>query len=116
MAGKTRQKISPDLHLETALRKRERGVPTYTVAEAAALLNVSAMTLYRMISVDAFPAIRMGVNRGAGRWIIPARAIEQLLSLATERGGMVDPTELMNGSNDHGIPARMADHRSRDER
>jgi excisionase family DNA binding protein len=111
MIGDARHVTSSEVHLESALRKRERGVPAYTVAEAAALLDISAMTLYRMISVDAFPAIRLGVNSRAGRWIIPANAIEQLFSLATERGAMVDPTELMDGSNHRGASSRWSEDR-----
>ncbi len=101
MTGSRKRKVSREMYLEDALRKRERGVPTYTVAEAAALLDISTMTLYRMINSDGFPAIRLGVSRtgAAGRFVIPAKAIEDLLTLAVERGGIVDPAEVMAGPN-----------------
>jgi excisionase family DNA binding protein len=101
MTGNRKRKISREVYLDSALRKRERGVPTYTVSEAAALLDISTMTLYRMINSDGFPAIRFGVTRtgGAGRFVVPAKAIEDLLTLAVERGGIVDPTDVMDGSN-----------------
>ena len=53
----------PDRHLTSALRKRELGVPTYSVAEAAALLSVNTMSLYRAIRQDGFPAVTL---RGRG--------------------------------------------------
>src|SRR5262249_44088830 len=49
----------------------------YTVAETARLLRVNAMTIYRAIRENAFPAIRM-----RSRYVIPAAAVDHL-------GGMV---------------------------
>lgn len=57
----------------------------YTVAETARLLRVNAMTIYRAISEDAFPAIRV-----RSRYVIPAVALERLVAEATETGGCVD--------------------------
>jgi excisionase family DNA binding protein len=60
--------------------------PTFfTVAETARLLRVNAMTIYRAIREDAFPAIRV-----RSRYIIPAAAVERLAAEATETGGCVD--------------------------
>lgn len=60
-------------------------VPFYTVAEAARLLRVASATLYRALREDAFPAVRI-----RSRYIIPAAAIEQLMTQATETGGCID--------------------------
>lgn len=49
--------------LQNAMRKRAEGVPTYTVAEAAALLSISQEYLYRLIQASAFPAVRMRLGR-----------------------------------------------------
>lgn len=73
-----------DHALAAALRKRAAGVPTLTVPEAAALLSISPEHLYRLIRTGTFPAVRMG-SVAAGRYVIPARAIDQLLDEATDR-------------------------------
>jgi excisionase family DNA binding protein len=57
----------------------------YTVTEAANLLRVNPMTIYRAIREDAFPAIRV-----RSRYIIPAAAVDQLAAHALETGGCVD--------------------------
>jgi excisionase family DNA binding protein len=57
----------------------------YTVAEAAKLLRVNAMTLYRAIREDAFPAVKI-----RSRYILPAAALEQLVRETTKSGGCVD--------------------------
>jgi excisionase family DNA binding protein len=75
--------------LSTALRKREAGVPTYSVAEAAALLSVSAEHLYRLVRAGKFPALQMADGAKA-RWIIPAKAVEKLLDDATAALGVLD--------------------------
>jgi hypothetical protein len=69
-----------DLALQTALRKREAGAPSYTIAEAAALCSVSQEHMYRLVRVGAFPAIRMTHRHQHGRYVIPARAVEELLA------------------------------------
>src|SRR2546423_8004327 len=56
----------------------------YTVTETARLLRVNAMTIYRAIREDAFPAIRV-----RSRYVIPAAAVEALAAQATETGGWV---------------------------
>lgn len=62
------------------------GRPTfYTVKEAARILRVDAATLYRAIRDDAFPAIRV-----RARYVVPAAALDKLISEAAESGGCVD--------------------------
>lgn len=79
-----------DVVLQSALRKRSEGVPTYSVPETAALLSVSQEHLYRLIRADAFPAVRMRLGREQGRYIVPARAVEALLQAASDAGRLVD--------------------------
>lgn len=74
--------------LDSAIRKRTEGVPTYTVPEAAALLSISQEYLYRLIQADAFPAVRMRLSGRHGRYVVPAKAVEQLLDDAV--GGRID--------------------------
>ncbi|GAA1392065.1 hypothetical protein GCM10009613_35830 [Pseudonocardia kongjuensis] len=69
--------------LDSAIRKRAEGVPTYTVPEAAALLSISQEYLYRLIQAEAFPAVRMRLGGRHGRYVVPAKAVEQLLDDAT---------------------------------
>jgi excisionase family DNA binding protein len=79
--------------LRNAMRKRADGVPTYSVPEAAALLSISQEYLYRLIQANGFPAVRMRVGSGQGRYVIPAKAIEQLLDGAAEGGACVESSE-----------------------
>ena len=79
--------------LTNALRKRELGVPTYTVAEAAALLSVSQEHLYRLIQAGGFPALRMRVGASHGRYVVPARAIEQMLDTVATEAVCLDAAE-----------------------
>lgn len=79
--------------LESAMRKRSAGVPTYSVPEAAALLSISQEYLYRLIQGDGFPAVRMRVGRGQGRYVIPAQAVARLLEGATNAGSCVESEE-----------------------
>ena len=79
--------------LANALRKRAMGVPTYTVAEAAALLSVSQEHLYRLIQAGGFPAVRMRVGASHGRYVVPAKALEQLLDTAAIESVCLDAAE-----------------------
>jgi hypothetical protein len=79
-----------DTALRSALRKRQAGVPTFTVAETAALFSVSPEHMYRLVRADAFPAIRMCLGQVPGRYVVPASAVEQLLADASSSGGLVD--------------------------
>lgn len=78
------------LALDSAIKKRSEGVPTYTVPEAAALLSISQEYLYRLIQAEAFPAVRMRLSGKHGRYVIPAKAIEQMLDGAA---GSAQPIE-----------------------
>ena len=79
--------------LGNALRKREAGVPTYSVPEAAALMSISQEYLYRLIQADAFPAVRMRIGAGQGRYVVPAKAVERLLDAAAA-GACVESAEI----------------------
>ncbi|OLT01459.1 hypothetical protein BJF90_32025 [Pseudonocardia sp. CNS-004] len=73
--------------------KRAAGVPSYSVPEAAVLLSISQEYLYRLIQSDGFPAVRMRAGAGQGRYVIPARAIEQLLDAAADAGTAVESAD-----------------------
>ena len=80
--------------LDNAMRKRAAGVPTYSVPEAAALLSISQEYLYRLIQTDGFPAVRMRSGGGQqGRYVIPARAVENLLDQASGAGTCVESAD-----------------------
>jgi excisionase family DNA binding protein len=57
----------------------------YSVAQVAALLGMSPMTVYRAIAAGEFPAVRI-----RGRLIIPAKAIEAIADLAVAEQTVVD--------------------------
>jgi excisionase family DNA binding protein len=59
----------------------------YTVAEVAELLGLSDPTVYRAIREGEFPAIRV-----RGRYVIPAKAIDQMESTALI-AGLVDSAD-----------------------
>jgi excisionase family DNA binding protein len=83
--------------LQNAMRKRASGVPTYTVPEAAALLSVSQEYLYRLIQADVFPAVRMRHGGNQGRYVVPAKAVEQLLDGAAGEGGCLEVADWTEG-------------------
>ena len=56
-----------------------------TVAETALLLRLSEPTLYRAIHAGQFPAVKI-----RGRFVIPARALDEMESRAIETGSVVD--------------------------
>jgi excisionase family DNA binding protein len=62
----------------------------YTVAEAAAILRCTATTLYRALREDAFPGVRVRT-----RYVIPARALEELAERAATGGGCVDVAKMV---------------------
>ncbi|MFD0203815.1 MULTISPECIES: helix-turn-helix domain-containing protein [Saccharothrix] len=57
----------------------------YTVAEAARIMRVDPATVYRAIRENAFPAVRLRT-----RYVVPARAVEELAEQAAESGEVVD--------------------------
>ena len=67
----------------------------FTVPEAAKLLRVDVATIYRSIREDAFPAVRLRT-----RYVVPAAAIEQMIALVTESGGVVDIAEMTRQRRD----------------
>jgi excisionase family DNA binding protein len=64
----------------------------FTVAEAAALLGVSHSTLQRAVRSGEFPAIKV-----RGRYVVPAKAIDQMESSALVTG-LVDSADYTLGS------------------
>lgn len=56
-----------------------------TVHEAADMLRVDPVTIYRAIREDGFPAVRI-----RGRYVVPARAVEALADEAAAIGRLVD--------------------------
>lgn len=79
--------------LRNAMQKRGAGVPTYSVPEAAALLSISQEYLYRLIQADGFPAVRMRIGGRQGRYVVPAKAVDQLLNHAIDTAHCVDAGE-----------------------
>lgn len=79
--------------LQSAMRKRAAGVPTYSVPEAAALLSISQEYLYRLIQGEAFPAVRMRLGTAQGRYVVPAKAVERLLEDTAAGSGCVEAAE-----------------------
>ena len=57
----------------------------YSVAQAACMLGMSPMTLYRAISDGQFPAVRI-----RGRLIVPAKAIEAMADMAVDEQTVID--------------------------
>lgn len=61
-----------------------------TVRETADALRVDPATIYRAIRDGTFPAVRV-----RGRYIVPARAVDELVSRAVVSGSCVDASEAM---------------------
>ena len=57
----------------------------YSVSDAAVVLGMSAMTLYRAIIAGEFPAVRI-----RGRLIDPAKALDAIADLAVAERTVVD--------------------------
>lgn len=74
--------------LECALFKLSRGVPTYTVPEAAALLSVSPEALYRLVRGEIFPALRVGQ-----KYSVPAAAVADLIDQTARAGQRIEIEE-----------------------
>ena len=60
----------------------------HTVAEAAAILRTSEFTLYRAIHAGEFPAIKT-----RRRYVIPARALDEMEDAALTTGRVVDAAD-----------------------
>ena len=56
----------------------------YSVAEVAWMLGMAPMPLYRAIHAGEFPAVKI-----RGRYVIPARALDELERAAVDTNGLV---------------------------
>lgn len=68
----------------------------HSVAETAQILGVSPITVYRAIRIGQFPAVQL-----MGRWIIPAKVIDEMIETAMQNGATVhteDSTPVADGS------------------
>lgn len=64
----------------------------YTIAEAARLLRLSSMTLYRAVEAGQFPAIKVRT-----RIVIPAQAIDDMVTQALASRKPVDAAAWAKG-------------------
>jgi excisionase family DNA binding protein len=70
----------------TALDSTPDFAPRFcSVAQAAAMVGVSTMSLYRAINAGGFPAVRI-----RGRLIVPVKAIDAMADLAIAEQTIVD--------------------------
>ncbi len=60
----------------------------YTVRQAARILNMSPVTVYRAIREGGFPAVRV-----RGRVTVPAKAIEVMATVAITQRTVVDAAD-----------------------
>jgi excisionase family DNA binding protein len=60
----------------------------FTVAEAARLCGLSEMTIYRAIHAGEFPAVRI-----RGRYIVPAKALDEMEGIALNTSALVDAAD-----------------------
>lgn len=67
-----------------------RSLAFHTVTEAAELLRVDPVTIYRAIREDAFPAVKI-----RGRYVVPAQALEALAREAFESLSCVDVADFV---------------------
>jgi excisionase family DNA binding protein len=68
---------------------RAAGRPRFLkVAVAAAILDMSEVTLYRAIHAGEFPAIKV-----RGRYVIPSRALDEMEDAAVTSGTVVDAAD-----------------------
>ena len=61
----------------------------YSVAEVARMFGMAPMTLYRAIHAGEFPAVKI-----RGRYVIPARALEELEQAAVITQGLVTSADV----------------------
>jgi excisionase family DNA binding protein len=67
----------------------------YTVREAADVLRVAPMTIYRAIGENAFPAVKI-----RSRYVIPAKAAEAMAEAAAESGQLVEIERILADQRD----------------
>jgi len=65
----------------------------HTVEEAAAILRICAMTIYRAIRSGDFPAVKV-----RGRYVIPARALDEMEDAAVSGRRVVDAADWAEGA------------------
>ena len=76
---------------ETAGRSAPAGARRwYSVAEVARMFGMAPMTLYRAIHAGEFPAVKI-----RGRYVIPARALEQMEQAALDTQGLVGSADMV---------------------
>jgi excisionase family DNA binding protein len=74
---------------------QQTSVTFYSVTEAAGLIGLSSMSLYRAIRAGTFPAVRI-----RGRVFVPAKAIAAMVDAAVASGSVVDASDwLAQGRN-----------------
>lgn len=74
----------------SSTRHEKSGNPRFrSVADTAALLGMSEVTLYRAIHDGQFPAVKV-----RGRYVVPARIIDEMESAALA-GRLVDSAEFV---------------------
>jgi excisionase family DNA binding protein len=61
-------------------RSRNRPPRFFSVAQVAEILGVSEVTIYREIGAGEFPAVKI-----RGRYVVPAKALDQLEADALAR-------------------------------
>ncbi len=64
----------------------------YSVPQAARLLGMAPVTLYRAIRAREFPAVQV-----RGRLIIPSKAIDAMIETAIDTGTLVDASVWIPG-------------------
>jgi excisionase family DNA binding protein len=69
-------------------------VTFYSVTQAASLIGLSSMSLYRAIREGTFPAVRI-----RGRLFVPAKAIEAMIDAAVSSGSVVDSSNWMTSGS-----------------
>ncbi|MGO1049206.1 helix-turn-helix domain-containing protein [Crossiella sp. CA198] len=78
---------------KTQVQPGEVEAPRFLSVEATArLLGMSAMTLYRAINANEFPAIRI-----RGRLIVPAKAIDEMTAAALKDQTVVNAADWVAG-------------------
>ena len=81
---------------KTVSSQRQQEIQFYSVAEVAELFGLSAMTVYRAIADGEFPAVKI-----RGRFIVPAKAVRQMIEAATTNGSLVDSADWVPDGSEH---------------
>jgi excisionase family DNA binding protein len=89
------------------MSSQQSSMKFYSVTEAAGLIGLSSMSLYRAIRAGTFPAVRI-----RGRVFVPARALEAIVEAAVESGSLIDTGHGLTdqvSTADH-VHGRLGDH------